>query len=95
MDEFLRMDVFFVIATLGVIIFTAFVSIFLFYAIQLARTLSRIALDVEAEAHALKEDIDEARILAKREGRQLLHLVDVALKAGKRLVAPSRKKRAS
>jgi hypothetical protein len=95
MDEFQKMDVFFVVATLGFIVLTVLASLFLFYAIRVAQALDRIAKDIEVEAHELKQDIDDARLAAKREGRHLLHLVDVALATGRRFVRGRKKTRAS
>lgn len=94
MDDFLKMDIFFVLATVMTLLIGILASVFLFYAIRVARTLHRLSSDIADEAHALKGDLDDARVAAKREGRHLLHLVDAARKAVTRL-AGDRKSRSS
>jgi hypothetical protein len=68
MSEFLKMDIFFVIATIGFVILGILLVVALVYVILLLRTLSRIATTVEEEADAIMGDIDDARESIKREG---------------------------
>ena len=86
MDEFLKMDVFFVVATIGIVVVAGLVAAVLVYALRLVRTLERIAEDVEEEAKALRADLQEARSAAKREGKEFKKLADFAIVAGKRLL---------
>jgi hypothetical protein len=96
MSEFLKMDIFFVVATIGFVVFALLLCVALWYAIQLLRTINRVANSVEAEAMLLKEDFDEARASIKQEGKSLmsnmLTLTGFAGKTGKRLL---KKKRSS
>jgi uncharacterized protein YoxC len=94
MDEFLRMNVFFVIATIGFVVLAIMVAVILFYVIKLLRTISRVADTVEEEAVALKGDLDEARASIKRQGSSLvsnlLTLFGFAGKTGKRILKKRR-----
>ena len=91
MNEFFKMDIFFVIATIGFVVLAILIGIILLYFIKLIRTLNRVALDVEEEAHALKEDLDAARASVKRGGSGLLSLFGFAGKTGKRLINKKRR----
>jgi hypothetical protein len=91
MDEFLMMNIFFVIAAIGFVVFIVLIAIALFYVIQLVRTLERIAQTVEDEAQALKNDFDEARAGLKKGGLSLLSLFGFAGKTGARLIKKRRR----
>ncbi len=92
MDAFLKMDIFFVIAAIGFVVLAVLVAIILWYVIMLLRTLNRVALNVEEEAQALKEDLDAARASVKRGGLGLLSIFGFATKASTRLLKKSKKK---
>lgn len=91
MNEFLKMDVFFVVATIGFVILAVLLCIALVYVIRLLRTLDEIAHTVEDEALALREDLDEARASIKRGGSSLLSLLGFAGKTKKRLLAKKKR----
>ncbi len=91
MSEFLKMDSFFVISTIGFVVLAILLGVVLFYVIQLLRTMNRVADTVEEEAAALKGDLDEARASIKRGGSGLLSLLGFAGKTGKRLIAKKRR----
>jgi hypothetical protein len=61
MDEFLKMDVFFVVATVAVVIIAAVLIVALVYLVRLVRTLNRIGEEVEKEAVEFRKDIHDAR----------------------------------
>ena len=90
MSEFLKMDIFFVVATIGFVVVAALLGIAIYYVIQLLRTVNRVATTVEEEAVALKGDLDEARASVKRGGIGLLSLFGFAGKAGKRILKKKR-----
>lgn len=92
MNDFLKMDIFFGVATLGSIIFIALVSIALFYVIRLLRSLSRLSEEVEEEAKALRADLNDARTAVKKEGIKLATLSGFFEKTGKRLMGRKRRK---
>jgi hypothetical protein len=91
MNEFLKMDIFFVVAMIGVVVLTVLTGIALFYLIRLVRTLSRVAETVEEEAVALKSDLEEARASIKRGGKTFMSLFGFGAKAGKRLLSKKRR----
>ncbi len=86
MNDFLKMDVFFVVATIALVLVTALVCIALWYAIRVLRSLERISLHVEAEAVELRADLDEARLAAKTEARKFLGIVRAFHGSVKRLL---------
>jgi len=91
MDGFFRMDVFFVVATIGFAVLALLLAIAIAYAIELLRTLNRVADTVENEADALKGDIDEARTSVKRGGNRLVAFLGFTRKTGKRLLKKKRR----
>lgn len=95
MPELLKMDIFFTVATVGFIVLGILAAIFLIYAIQLVRTVNRIALVVEEEAQAIKEDIDEAREKVAEGVNGLMSMLLQTLMAGKRLLGHKKKRRSS
>jgi hypothetical protein len=87
MTEFLKMDVFFVIATVGFVLLALLLGIAVFYIIQLLRTLNRVADTIEEEAMELKGDLDAARASMKRKGSSLFKFAGMV---GKRLLSKKR-----
>lgn len=81
MDDFAKMDIFFMVATVAVVLHAALVSVVFWYVLRLFRILERIGLEAEEELKALSEDLDEARAEAAREGRKLSRLFDIAVAA--------------
>lgn len=92
MEDFLKMDVFFIVATIAVLIVAVLTSIALVYLIRILRTVSHISEEVQGEAVALREDIDGLRQKARSEGLRLKHIFDIFGKAGKRLLTTGRRK---
>jgi uncharacterized membrane protein YqiK len=88
MDDFLKMDVFFVVATLALVVVSVMIAVFLFYAIRVVRTADRLGTLVEKEFALIKGDIDDARLAAKREAGQLLALISTVRKIAARFIAP-------
>lgn len=76
MDEFLKMDIFFFVATIAVAVLAALFAIALFYGIRVLKGIERILGEVEEEAKALRADIGEVRAVAKREGSKLAGLLE-------------------
>jgi uncharacterized membrane protein len=94
MNEFLKMDIFFVVATGALVVFVIMLCVALWYMIKILRTISHVADTVEEEAQALKDDFDEARASIKRGGAgflsSLLALLGFTKKTGKRLLKKRR-----
>jgi hypothetical protein len=88
MSEFLKMDYFFVISTVGFVILGILLIVALVYIIMLLRSLNHIAQIVEDETDAIKDDIDDARASIKREGINFFtsigSLLGFARRSGKR-----------
>lgn len=61
MTETLHANIFFLIASVGVIVFTLLVSIILYHAIKVIRTIRRIVERIDAGSEAVVEDLTELR----------------------------------
>lgn len=92
MDDFLKMDIFFVVVTLVVAVVGVLIAFALLTFLRILRTLERIAKDVEGEAKAIITDIDGVRKKVGVEGFKAAHLLTLATKTGKRLLTKSRRK---
>lgn len=76
MDEFLKMDIFFFIASICTAILTVLLAIALFYLIALIRDLKYISGKAKTEADNLSQDIENLRQSVKQKGSQLMRLVN-------------------
>lgn len=94
MDGFLKMEIFFAVATASVVVLTVLLSVLLYYAIRLVRRAERIGETVEREALRIAGDIDDARAAARREAGRVLAFISSARRLAARLVA-SRSSRGS
>ena len=92
MDAFLKMDIFFAVATLVVVVLGVLIAVALLYVIRVLRTLERIATDVEGEAKALIADMDDMRVKVRAEGFKIAHMLSLLTKTGKRLITKHRQK---
>jgi len=70
MSDFAQMDIFFFIASTGLIIVTILVAGALIYLIALLRDLKRIVARARTEAENLSEDIESLRQNVKEKGFQ-------------------------
>ena len=95
MSEFLKMDSFFFVSTIGFVILGILLIVALVYIILLLRSLSHIAKAVEEETDAIKGDLDDARESIKREGINFFSnigsLLGFAQRRGKRRAAKKRR----
>lgn len=73
MDDFVKMDVFFVVSTVAVVLVTVLVSIVLYYLIRILREVARVAGHISQEADALRADIAHLREGVAREGFKFKH----------------------
>ncbi|HRH24517.1 MAG TPA: hypothetical protein PK109_02930 [Candidatus Paceibacterota bacterium] len=76
MSDFLKMDIFFFVATIGTIVTSILLATILFYGIRVLRGIERILGEVEEEAKALRADIQEVRAVARKEGSKLAGLLE-------------------
>ena len=61
MDEVLHANIFFVIASLGVVMLTILVCVLLYQLIKIVRSIRRIVERVEAGSEVLADDIENIR----------------------------------
>jgi predicted RND superfamily exporter protein len=89
MNEFLKMDIFFVVATVALVVFVLMLCVALWYMIKILRSISHVADTIDEETESIKEDLDEARASVKRKGASLLTsllaVIGFAAKTSKRL----------
>ena len=85
MTDFLKMDIFFVVTTIVVVLIGALVIVVLVQVVRFLKTVNRIGEQVEEETAALREDIGEARSRIKQEGFRVASLMSLVTKAGKRM----------
>ncbi len=88
MNDFLKMDIFFVTATVALVLVALLLCVFLYYAIRVARKMDRIGALVEEEARAITGDIDELRAAARTEAGHLGALISSVRKGVAHLIAP-------
>ncbi len=75
MTDFMKMDVFFYITTIAVVVLTVILAIATIYGIKILRDIKYIAGKARAEADALAEDIGELRDNVKHQGAKLRYFV--------------------
>ncbi len=73
MTEFAKMDIFFFVSTLGVVIVTAMLLILLAYIIDAVKVMKAILEKVKMEAGYLSDDIEELREKVHEKGFRLRH----------------------
>jgi phage terminase Nu1 subunit (DNA packaging protein) len=74
MSDFAKMDIFFVIATLALVMVTVLICVLLIYAIRIARYLHKMSGLVAQEGELIKEDIDLVREDIRRKGLEFGHI---------------------
>ncbi len=94
MDEFFKMDVFFVVATAATVVVALCVCVMLAYATKLLRTLDRIAQEVEEEAQEIREDLDEMREEIRDGKNRFLSLFSFFGKGAKRVAKHTKRRKA-
>ncbi len=76
MNEFLKMDIFFFVTTLVVVLFGVFSLIALYYVIKILKSVDHVAENVSAESDNLREDIIILRSKIRDEGMKIKHFMD-------------------
>lgn len=94
MTDFLKMDVFFVVATVVAVLVGTLLVVALVQLVRFLRTLNRIGDEFAEEASALRVDLSEARSSIKANGLKLASL-STLLGVGKRAVARRKRKTSS
>ncbi len=90
MNEFLKMDIFFVVATIALVIVGILVCIVLVYVARFLNTANRIAIEVEEETEAIRADLEDMRGGIKR-GLRFVPLFTFFRKTAKRLSSTKKK----
>ncbi|HEY4522464.1 MAG TPA: hypothetical protein VJH91_02410 [Candidatus Paceibacterota bacterium] len=75
MDDFLKMDIFFIVATLAVIAVTALVVLALVRIVRILGHVEKISGMVEDESQLVRGDIAEMRANIRTEGFKFKHLM--------------------
>jgi hypothetical protein len=92
MDEFLKMDIFFVVTTVSVAVMTILLAIVLIRVLRILKNIEDISLMVEEEGVKFREDIAQVRAKVKQEGLRVGHMFDflgLAKKTRKRTKKPT------
>lgn len=76
MNEFLKMDIFFVVTTIVAILVGAFLTVALFYVVRILKSVDNVARNVSEESNDLRGDIAALRTKIKEEGMKLKHFGD-------------------
>lgn len=76
MNDFLKMDIFFVVTTIVAVLLGAFVLVALYYLIRILKSVDHLAKNVSEESDNVREDITELRGKVRDEGMKLKHLAD-------------------
>lgn len=76
MDEFLKMDIFFVVTTVAVLVVTILLAFVLIRVLRILKNIEDISVMVEAEGEKIREDIAQVRQKVKEEGLRVSHMMD-------------------
>ena len=68
MDPFLKMDIFFVVTTVAVVLLTGIFTLIAIQVVRILKHVERIAALVEEEAEEIRGDIAAVRAKVKEEG---------------------------
>ena len=91
MADFLKMDIFFGVTTAVVFFAGLLLMVALFYAIQILRSMSRVAKNVADESDNVRGDVAVLRAKVRDEGMRIQHLVDFFLGMKERKTAQKKK----
>lgn len=86
MDEFLKMDIFFIVSTVAVVVVAGLIAYAVFRVIKILRYVERLTETVSEEAQLIRADIDDARASVKAEGFKWATLMRFARGSVKRFV---------
>lgn len=75
MDEFLKMDIFFVVTTISVVVMTVLASLVLTRVLRILKNVEDISAMIEDEGKKIREDIAQVRENINEEGIRLKHLM--------------------
>ncbi len=88
MAELMHADIFFFITSLAVIVISLLLSVFLYYAIHIARDIRAVTVKIRHASGELEQDFESVRASVKREGVRIksffTFLADTVLRRKKR-----------
>ena len=82
METLLKADIFFFIASIGVILFTIALLVVVYYSVRLLQTISEISEMVRDEGKLIKDDIDSARDTIKANAEVVGTIIGAVAKSG-------------
>jgi hypothetical protein len=91
MSEFAKMDIFFVVTTITVIVVAFMLALALYYIIRILRNVEHVSEIVSEEGDRMREDIAQMRSSIKREGFKISHLASFARKRAASFMRGSKK----
>lgn len=84
MNEFLKMDVFFVVTTIAVAVLGVMLGVICFYVIRILRDVEHVSERVAEESDQLSKDIADLRTNVRSEGMKFKHVAEFFGTIGKR-----------
>ncbi len=91
MNDFVKMDVFFVVATLAVVVVACMLGVVLFYIIRILRNVDHVSQIVSDEGDMVRGDLAQMREAIKREGFKWATLGTFARKRAESFMRPRKK----
>jgi len=91
MSDFVKMDVFFVVTTIAVIVVGCMLALSLYYIIRILRNVDHVSHIVSEEGDLVRGDIAEMRSAIKREGFKWATLGAFARKRAESFMRPRKK----
>jgi cell division protein FtsL len=91
MSDFAKMDIFFVVTTVAVIVVAILLSFALYRILRILRNVEHVSQIVSDEGDLVRDDIAEMRTAIKREGFKLTHLAAFARKRAASFMRPRKK----
>ena len=77
MNEFLKMDIFFVVTTVVVVLLGAFSLLAMYYVIKILKNVEHVSENVSEESDHIKVDVSILRAKIRDEGMRVQHFLDL------------------
>ena len=74
MDDFFKMDVFFIVSTIAVVIVTALIAFILVSVLRILRHVEDLSATVSEEAKLVRADVADLRASVRSEGLKARHI---------------------
>jgi hypothetical protein len=94
MNDFLKMDLFFVVTTAVVFLAGLFLLVALFYIVRILQSADHVMKNVRDESDSVRGDLDVLRGKIRDEGMRLKHFGELFETLYKRNTAPKKKHKA-